>query len=134
MASSRAERKTIDAFEMWCWRRTLRIPWTAKRTNISILEQLRINTRLSTLCYKNILSYFGHIVRRLPSNMDKLILVGKVEDKKPRSRSPNRWSDQVKPLTGLPITEAIEKAEDGTVWITVVKIATKEPESGHDLQ
>ncbi|CAH2236094.1 jg4791 [Pararge aegeria aegeria] len=55
----------------WCWRRMLRIPRTAKRTNISILEQLRISTRLSTLCYKNILSYFGRIARRLPINMDK---------------------------------------------------------------
>ncbi|CAH2244742.1 jg24424 [Pararge aegeria aegeria] len=54
----------------------LRIPWTAKRTSISILDQLRINTGLSTLCCEKILSYFGHIARRLPSNMEKLILVG----------------------------------------------------------
>ncbi|CAH2240958.1 jg9694 [Pararge aegeria aegeria] len=90
----------------------LRIPWTAKRTNISILEQLRINNRLSTLCYKNVLSYFGHIGKRLPSNMYKLILVGKVAGKRPRGRSPRRWSDQVKSHTGLPITEAIKKAEE----------------------
>ncbi|CAH2268377.1 jg15831 [Pararge aegeria aegeria] len=87
-----AERKKIDAFEMWCWRSMLRMPWIVERTNISILEQLRINTRLFTLCYKNILSYFGHIARRLSSNMDKLILV-----------------------------EAIKKAEDRTGWKAVVK-------------
>ncbi|CAH2228614.1 jg3615 [Pararge aegeria aegeria] len=95
----------------------LRLPLTAKRTNISILEQLRVNTRLSTLCYKNILSYFGRIARRLPSNMDNLILVGRV-GKRPR---------------GLPMTNAIKKAEDRTGWKAVVKIATKGLESGYDL-
>ncbi|CAH2233444.1 jg931 [Pararge aegeria aegeria] len=59
---------------------------------------------------------------------------GKVEGKRPRGRSPRRWSDQVKSLTGFPITEAIKKAEDRTGWKAVVKIATNELESGHDLQ
>ncbi|CAH2243089.1 jg14111 [Pararge aegeria aegeria] len=78
--------------------------------------------------------YFGHIARRLPSNIDKLKLVGKVEGKRPRCRSPRRWSDQVKSLTGLPITEAIKKAEDRTGWKAAIKIATKLLESGHNLQ
>lgn len=58
------ERQRIDAFEMWCWRRMLRIPWTAKRTNVSILTQLRIKERLSKTCHQRVLSYFGHIMRR----------------------------------------------------------------------
>lgn len=59
------ERQRIDAFEMWCWKRMLRIPWTAKRTNVSILSQLGIKTQLSTTtCLQRILSYFGHIMRK----------------------------------------------------------------------
>ncbi|XP_063628267.1 uncharacterized protein LOC134799784 [Cydia splendana] len=89
-----AERKKIEAFEMWCWRRMLRISWTAKRTNVSILQQLGIQTRLSTTCFKRILSYFGHIARREPDNLEKLVVVGKVDGKRRRGRSPARWSDQ----------------------------------------
>ncbi|CAH2242509.1 jg10554 [Pararge aegeria aegeria] len=58
------ERQRIDAFEMWCWRRMLRIPWTAKLTNVSILAQLAVSVRLYSICYQRLLSYFGHIMRR----------------------------------------------------------------------
>ena len=119
------DRKRIDAFEMWCWRRMLRIPWTAKRTNVSILNQLRIGTRLSTICYKRILGYFGHIARRSPDNLDKLIVVGKVEGKRPRGRSPSRWSDQVKSLTGLPLTTAVRRAEGRTEWKEIMNTITR---------
>ncbi|CAK1590841.1 unnamed protein product [Parnassius mnemosyne] len=129
-----ADKKRIDAFEMWCWRRMLRIPWTAKRTNESILGQLRVDTRLSTTCYQSILSYFGHIARRPPNNLDRLIVVGKVGGKRPRGRSSSRWSDQVKSLTGLSLTTAMQKAEDRTEWRAIVNNATKALKYGHDLQ
>ncbi|CAH2261578.1 jg19882 [Pararge aegeria aegeria] len=58
------ERQRIDAFEIWCWRRMLRIPWTAKRTSVSILVQLGVSVRLSSICYQRLLSYFGHIMWR----------------------------------------------------------------------
>ena len=83
------ERQRIDAFEMWCWRRMLRIPWTAKRTNVSILAQLHIKQRLSTICHQRILSYFGHIVRRGDENLEKLIIVGNVEGKTTQRPLPN---------------------------------------------
>ena len=77
------ERQRIDAFEMWCWRRMLRIPWTTKRTNLSILSQLKIKDRLSAQCHRHILIYFGHIVRRGDNSLEKLIVAGNVEGKRP---------------------------------------------------
>ncbi|CAH2260598.1 jg18276 [Pararge aegeria aegeria] len=74
-----ADRQRIDAFEMWCWRRMLRIPWTARRTNASILRQLKITRRLSTTCLKRILEYFGHIARRDGDNLENIVVTGKVE-------------------------------------------------------
>lgn len=65
-----ADRKRIDAFEMWCWRRMLRIPWTAKRSNISILREIQSTQRLSSTVYKKILKFFGHIMRS--DNLERL--------------------------------------------------------------
>lgn len=127
------DRKKIDAFEMWCWRRMLRIPWTAKRTNKSILDQLGIKTRLSAVCYQRILGYFGHIARRQPDNLDKLVVVGKVEGKRPRGRSPSRWCDQVTTHTGLSVTNAMREAENRSRWKEITKRALKAFQ-GHDLQ
>jgi len=64
-----ADTHRIDAFEMWCWRRMLRIPWTARRTNVSILYELDITDRQSTVCRRRILQYFGHITRRNEDNL-----------------------------------------------------------------
>jgi len=69
------------------------IPWTAYRTNVSILNELSITDRLSTLCRRRILRYFGHITRREHNNLDMLIVQGKVEGRRPRGRSPSRWID-----------------------------------------
>lgn len=80
----KADRNRIDAFEMWCWRRMLGIPWTARRTNLSILAQLKIRTRLSTICMRRILEYFGHIARKDSDNLEKLMVTGKVEGKRLR--------------------------------------------------
>lgn len=86
----KTERAKIDAFEMWCWRRMLRIPWTARRTNVSILKDIGITTKLPTVCLQRILTYFGHIARRDPNNFEKLVVVGRVNEKRPRGRSPTR--------------------------------------------
>ena len=95
-----ADRHRIDAFEMWCWRRMLRIPWTARRTNQSILNDVGITDRLSTICRRHILQYFNHITRRGEDNLEKLIVQGKVEGRRPRGRSPSRWLDQIANITG----------------------------------
>lgn len=115
-----SERAKIDAFEIWCWRRMLRNPWTARRTNVSILKELGITTRLSAICFQRILKYFGHIARRNPDSLEKLMVVGQVDGRRSRGRSPTRWSDLVKSLTGLSITKAIKTAEDRNTWRSIV--------------
>ena len=110
------ERSRVDAFEMWCWRRLLRIPWTAHRTNESILSELRITTRLSTICIRRILTYFGHVVRRDSDNLEKTMLLGRVEGSRGRGRTPIRWTDQVKEATGTAISVAIRMATDRAQW------------------
>lgn len=110
-----ADRRRIDALEMWCYRRMLRIPWTAHRTNESILRQLRIKTRLSTYVNQQYLKYFGHIARRSEA-MEKLIIEGKVNGRRPRGRSPSRWVDQMKNLIGESLKDAIHHAQDREAW------------------
>ncbi|KAL0838884.1 hypothetical protein ABMA28_016906 [Loxostege sticticalis] len=111
-----ADRRRIDAFEMWCWRRLLRIPWTAHRTNISILKELKITQRLSSICLKKVLTYFGHIVRKPSDNLEKLMITGKMEGKRLRGRSPIRWSDLVTKSLNTTITDALNHAKDRDRW------------------
>lgn len=118
-----ADRRRIDALEMWCYRRLLRIPWTAHRTNVSILQQLNIKKRLSSFISQQYLKYFGHIARK-PEAMEKLIIEGKVEGRRPRGRSPSRWVDQLKHLTGETLQQAIHHAQDRDSWQMVVKETT----------
>lgn len=116
-----ADRRSIDAFEMWAYRRLLRIPWTARRTNVSIINELNIRTRLSTICDRRILKFFGHIIRRPSGNLEKLVVQGKVEGKRLRGRSPKRWIDQVKEISDQPLERALRRAEDRTDWELVVE-------------
>ncbi|CAH2227199.1 jg14603 [Pararge aegeria aegeria] len=115
---------------MWCWRRMLRIPWTARRTNASILRQLKITSRLSTTCLKRILEYFGHIARRDGDNLEKIVVTGKVEGKRPRGRSPIRWSDQIR--TALDTKVALNVAQSRVKWHKIVQKVVSG--RGHDPQ
>lgn len=90
--------------------------WTDHRTNISILNELRIKDRLSTICRRRILQFFGHISRRENDNLERLIVQGKVEGKRPRGRSPTRWIDQIKEITGKSLQTNIRAAEDRQQW------------------
>ncbi|XP_077255535.1 uncharacterized protein LOC143893712 [Temnothorax americanus] len=127
------DRKRIDAFEMWCWRRMLRIPWTAHRTNASILRELGITARLSTICLRRILEYFGHIARRSGDNLEKLMVTGKMEGKRPRGRSPTRWADQIRTTLDTTMHEALHTAQDRVSWRNVVRRKII-PGRGHDPQ
>jgi hypothetical protein len=110
----------------------LRILWTAKRTNVSILSQLYINTHFSTICLRRILSYFGHIMRRGDDNLEKLIVVGEVEDKRTRGRSPTRWSDQVKEgSSSSKFRQAVRATMDRDRWRDIIM---KVKSNDHDPQ
>lgn len=106
-----ADVKRISTFEMWVYRRMLRVHWTAHRTNVSILEELNIRTRLTTTINKSILRYFGHIAKGRDT-MERLIVESNVESKRPRGRSPTQLSDEVKTITGLTFPEASHQVQD----------------------
>lgn len=125
-----SERQKIDAFELWCWRRMLRIPWTAHRTNVSVLSELKIRTRLSSICLQRVLQFFGHIARRDGDNLEKLIVSGNVPGKRARGRSPTRWTDQVQQSTTRPFFQALRDAEDRARW----KQLTERIGGNHDHQ
>ncbi|TLM35327.1 hypothetical protein FEC37_18570, partial [Acinetobacter baumannii] len=112
----------IDAFEMWCWRRMLRIPWIGFRTNVSILKQLGIKIRLSTVCLKRILEYFGHIARKDGDILEKLMITGKVEGNRSRGRSPTRWSDQIRTALDSTVYSALHDAVDRGKWKKILRL------------
>lgn len=102
----------------------LHTPWTAHKTNMSILDELRIVDRLSTICRRRILTYFAHISRREHDNLERLIVQGKVEGKKSRNRAPLRWADQIKRIKRRPHQRILIETEDWQRWIKL---------HGHDV-
>ena len=91
---SHAQRRKTDAFELWCWRRLLRVPWTARRSNQSILKEIRPEYPLEGLMLKLKLQYFGHLMLRTDS-FEKTLLLGKIEGRKRRRRQKMRWLDSI---------------------------------------
>ena len=90
----KAERRKIDAFELWRWRRLLRVPWTARRSNQFILKQISPGCSLEGLMLKLKLQYFGHLMLRVDS-LEKTLMLGKIEGKKRRGRHRMRWLDGI---------------------------------------
>ena len=91
----RAEHRRIDAFELWCWRRLFRVPWTARRSNESILKEISPGCFLEGLMLKLKLQYFGHLMRRADSFEKKTLMLGKIEGWRRRGRQRMRWLDGV---------------------------------------
>ena len=88
----KAERGRIDAFELWSWRRLLRVPWTARRSNQSILKEISPEYSLEGLMLKLKLQYFGHLIRRTDL-LEKILMLGKIEGKRRRGQQRMRWLD-----------------------------------------
>ena len=95
----KSDLKKIDSFELWCWRRMLRIPWTARRTNKSILEEVKPTTPLQVMILRQKLSYFGHIMRTNNDCMEKAIMLGMCEGRRKRGRTCRRWLDDIRKTT-----------------------------------
>ena len=90
----KAERRRIDAFELWCWRRLLRVPWTARRSNQSIPKEINPECSLEGLMLKLKLQYFGHLMQRADS-FEKTLMLGKIESRTRRERQRMRWLDGI---------------------------------------
>ena len=105
--TKKAECRRIDAFELWCWRRLLRVPWTARRSNLSILNEISPEYSLEGLMLKLKLQYFGHPMRRADS-LEKTLMLGKIEGGRRRGPQRMRWLDKYHRLNGLKSIAQIE--------------------------
>ena len=90
----KAEHRRIDAFELWCWRRLLRVPWTARRSNQSILKEISPGCSLEGMMLKMKLQYFGHLMRRVDS-LEKTLMLGGIGGRRRRGRQRMRWPDDI---------------------------------------
>uniref|UniRef100_A0A670KEC7 Reverse transcriptase domain-containing protein n=1 Tax=Podarcis muralis TaxID=64176 RepID=A0A670KEC7_PODMU len=115
----KADRQRIDAFELWCWRRLLRVPWTARRSNTSILKEISPEYSLEGQIVKLRLQYFGHLMRREDS-MEKTLMLGKIEGTRRRGRQRARWLDSVLEATNMSLTKLRETVEDRSAWRALV--------------
>ena len=115
----KADKKRLDAFEMWCYRRILRIPWTQKKSNLWILEQLGIQRTLRADIVTRKLSYFGHATRH--ASLQRIIIQGMMEKGRKRGRPATSWLDDIKDLTGLSITKATRAAKDRILWRSLIR-------------
>ena len=120
----KAERRRIDSFELWCWRRLLRIPWTARRTNKSVIEEIKATNPLETLINKQRLSYFGHIMRR-ENSLEKSIMLGRGDGTRKRGRPRARWLDGIKAVTNCTLTELCGSARDRDAWRKMIMAIKK---------